>query len=82
MPTVLRERGFQIRIYTNDHEPMHVHAVKGGDVVVINLGDEDDLPYVRENHGLKPAEVRLALEIVTAHQAFLIEEWRRIHDES
>lgn len=28
MPTVLRERGFPVRIYSDDHEPMHVHVIQ------------------------------------------------------
>jgi hypothetical protein len=27
MVTVLRSHGFRIVIYTNDHEPAHVHAI-------------------------------------------------------
>jgi hypothetical protein len=28
VPTVLRERGFEVRIYTLDHPPPHVHVAK------------------------------------------------------
>ena len=30
MPTVLREQGFEVRIYTLDHPPPHVHVAKAG----------------------------------------------------
>jgi hypothetical protein len=29
MPTVLRKDGFEFMIYTDDHEPAHVHVFKG-----------------------------------------------------
>ena len=34
MPTILRFRGFNIVIYTDDHNPAHVHAFgKGAEVI-------------------------------------------------
>jgi hypothetical protein len=30
MPTVLRDEGFEVRIYTSDHPPPHVHVAKAG----------------------------------------------------
>jgi hypothetical protein len=30
MVTVLREGGLRVRIYTDDHEPAHVHVVGDG----------------------------------------------------
>jgi len=37
MPTVLREEGFEVRIYTLDHPPAHVHVAKAGAIVRIDL---------------------------------------------
>ena len=37
MPTVLREDGFEVRIYTFDHPPPHVHVAKAGAIVRIDL---------------------------------------------
>ena len=37
MPTVLREDGFEVRIYTLDHPPPHVHVAKAGAIVRIDL---------------------------------------------
>lgn len=66
-------------IYINDHEPMHVHVFKAEGEVVINLGDEDTAPVVRENIGMRAKDERRALEIVGENQEFLMAEWRRIH---
>jgi len=74
MPQVHRERGFAIYIYTHDHLPRHVHALKSGGVVIINL---DDLS-IRSIKSMKPAEVRLALEIVAEHREHLIHRWDEI----
>jgi hypothetical protein len=91
MPTAHRENGFDFRFYSNDHVPMHAHAVHGGKVCVFFLGaieervDEDDNTYIavleapgiRENRGMKPANVRRALQIVTANQTKLIHVWEQ-----
>lgn len=37
MPTIIREGGYEIRIYTLDHVPPHVHVAKAGAVVKIDL---------------------------------------------
>ena len=79
MPTLLRQDGFAVRIYTNDHEPMHVHVFRAEGEVVINLNDANMPPFVRENIGMRARDERHALEIVGDNQEFLIAQWRRIH---
>jgi hypothetical protein len=37
MPTVIREDGFEVRIYTLDHPPPHVHVATAGAIVRIDL---------------------------------------------
>ena len=50
MPTVLRFRNYDVRIYFRDHPPAHVHVVGPGWVVVINLADM----AIREIENLPP----------------------------
>lgn len=75
MPTVLRIDGLRVVIYPNDHSPAHVHVIGPGWVVVITLARPD----VREAIGCNEANARRALDLVTYHQAALIEAWRRYH---
>jgi len=63
MPTVLREGGFEVVIYTNDHPPTHVHVFNTDGEAIINLGDEDTLPSLREVIGMKKKDVRKAFAI-------------------
>ena len=37
MPTLIRGDGYEVRIYTLDHPPPHVHVAKAGAVVKIDL---------------------------------------------
>ena len=78
MPTVLRINGFSIVIYTDDHEPMHVHVFKQGQIVV-NLGDEKTRVSLRENKGMSRRDERQALIIVGENQDFLQAKWREFY---
>lgn len=79
MPTVLRQRGFEVIIYTHDHKPAHVHVFSADGEVTINLGDETVPPSVRDNVRMRKKDERRALRIVIEHQAYLRQEWRRLH---
>jgi len=37
MPTLLIYDGFKFFFYANEHEPKHVHVIKGGDFAKIEL---------------------------------------------
>lgn len=52
MPTIFILFGFRFLFYANDHEPIHVHVVKGNISAKFLL---DPVEMV-ENHGLKPSE--------------------------
>ena len=79
MATILKEDGFSIRIWSNDHLPRHVHVFKGDGECVINLQGTDSLPELREFYGMKRKEVAKAIQLVYKHQEKLIEAWIKIH---
>lgn len=80
MPTVLRQNGFKVRIYTNDHPPSHVHVFKGKGELVFYLGSESEAPrMVKELSPMNPSDARLARAIVREQQQYLLGEWRKIH---
>ena len=79
MPTVHQEDGFDFMIYTFDHEPAHVHVFKGGEEVVINLGDAENGPSIRDNKDMKKKNAKKATRIAESRQNFLLEKWEEIH---
>lgn len=86
MPKVFTERGFEFWIYPNDHPPAHSHVIrgrkKGGgkkSEVLIYLGDERAVPSLRENRGMRKADVRKALGIACRRQDELLAAWRNIY---
>lgn len=75
MPTVLRQDGFEFVIYTNDHEPMNVHAYKGNGEAKIELSPVAVVGVWE----MKKSDARKAKRIVAENQDYLIQKWREIH---
>ena len=60
MPTIFILFGFIFKFYSNDHEPMHVHVIKGKTKAKFSL-----FPVVLiENQGLKPSELKLVESVI------------------
>jgi hypothetical protein len=76
VPTVLRANGFEIRIFTNDHKPAHVHGYKAGDDAKVEIAG--NVPILATTTMSKRATADL-LAIIEANLAHLQAEWRRIH---
>jgi Domain of unknown function (DUF4160) len=81
MPTILREQGFRVVIYPNDHLPSHVHVFKGSGEVRIELGNEESDPRLMTITGqISDKDVVKALYLVKENQAKLLAKWREIHE--
>ena len=83
MPTIIRQGGFRIVIYPNDHVPAHVHVLKGDGGVRIDLGSIEPLlsPSLMSVTGkISDKDVAKALWLVREHQIELLEKWSEIHD--
>ncbi len=79
MPTVLRTNGHRFMIFTDDHEPAHVHVFRAGNVAVFVLHCPDGPPELREQKGFRLREAHRIQKMLEAHIDYLCEEWKRIH---
>lgn len=75
MPTIIRQGGFEIRVYTRDHFPAYAHCFKAGAELIVNL----DPLEIRENNGMSSADERMAVSIVAENRDILLAAWGRIH---
>ena len=78
MVTIYRSHGLSIVIFTDDHEPAHVHVFGDGHVK-INLIGGDGRPELVLARDMKRAVIRRAMQIVIDNQAAFLERWRDIH---
>lgn len=79
MVTVHRAFGFRFVIFTNDHEPAHVHVFGQGGEAKINLLSPEGLVWVV---GISRADIRRIVEEVRNQRDVLLTEWRNIHEHS
>jgi hypothetical protein len=70
MPTLLIYDGFKFFFYANEHEPKHVHVMKGGDFAKIELSSLN----VVDNY-MKPKDIKKALLIVESHRDEFERRW-------
>jgi Domain of unknown function (DUF4160) len=79
MPTVLAFRGLDVRIYTNDHQPAHVHVVGRSCEARFQLNCPGGPVELAENFGFSRREIRQILEFLAENLELLCAAWRRIH---
>ena len=77
MPTVFEIFGLRFFFFSDDHDPVHVHVVKGDDEAKIAVMPEIELVY---NHGLKVQDVKRALKLVKMYKEEIIAAWNEYHD--
>lgn len=56
MPKVRELEGFRFIIYPDEHMPSHIHVIKAGEEVAIELGNENEPPDLRENRGMRTSD--------------------------
>ena len=76
MPTLIREAGFEVRIYTLDHPPPHVHVARAGAIVKIELATHHAVEIVG---AITDRDVRRAERLVATHADLLRSEWEKLH---
>lgn len=77
LPTVLnkREHGFDVRIYTKDHMPAHVHVFNGENEAKVSLEPVE----IMDNWGFGNRDIKNILELVLEHHARLLQVWDTYH---
>lgn len=75
MVTVHRAHGLRFIIYTQDHQPAHIHVRGPEGEARINLLTG----RLMTNFGLSAPDVRRAVAEVMDQQERLLAEWERIH---
>lgn len=78
MPTIFILFGFRFMFYANDHEPLHIHVVKG------NISAKFLLEPVElvENNGLKPSEIKMAEAVIEENREVIAEHWNKFFNKS
>jgi len=77
MAVVALVDGYEVRVYTRDHPPPHVHVHKGSARIKISIGPE--VAYMSHKGSPTTRELRRAIDLVADHVTDCLELWRRYH---
>lgn len=72
MPTLFEIFGLRFFFFSNEHEPIHVHAENGDGKIKIQVSPTIELV---ENKGMKPKDVKKALGIVKLYKSEIENSW-------
>lgn len=75
MPELLRLFGLRFLFYANDHEPLHVHVVKGKGAITAKARFSLFPVELTENHGLSHSELKMAEAIIEENKDLFAERW-------
>ena len=78
MVTIYRAHGLRVIIFTDDHEPAHMHVFGDGQAK-INLVGPDGVPTLVKAEGMKVNDLRRAMQIVRDQQEQFLSKWREFH---
>ena len=73
MPEIIRILGFIIKFYSTDHEPIHVHIIKGNSEVIIEVSEDGVI--LRDNYGMKPKDLKTAEKLALEYKELIIKTW-------
>lgn len=77
MPTIFKLFGFAFLFYANDHEPIHVHVVKGKQRAKFSI-----FPVTLiENIGLNASELKMVEAVIEENQEVIAEHWNRFFNQ-
>ena len=77
MPTVLYIFGLRFYFYSDEHLPIHIHVKNGDGKAKINAVTLE----LMENNGIKPMDIKKAIDIVKQYQDEIIRAWNEYFDE-
>jgi len=78
MPTVFIFFGLKFMFYSNDHEPVHIHVIKGkGKTKEFAIYQVIPNIALLENKGLKSNELKIAEMVIDENKEIIIENWNR-----
>jgi hypothetical protein len=76
---VFEKDGFKFVIFSDDHDPAHVHVKKAGNMVKIKLNTGNGLKILSIYGDMKTPEIAKARKLTAKYNAFLLEKWNEIH---
>ena len=83
MPLLFTFFGLRFMFYSNDHEPIHVHVVKGKGKIKENA-KFTMMPEITlvENNGLQSNEIKMAEMVIEENKELIFEKWNEFFNKN
>lgn len=75
MPELLRLFGLRFLFFSNDHEPLHIHVVKGSGKLAAKAKFTLFPVELIENQGLSKSELKMAEAVIEENKDLFAERW-------
>lgn len=75
MPELLRLFGLRFLFFSNDHEPIHVHVVKGSGKIAAKANFTLFPVTLVDNQGLSASELKMAEAVIEENKDLFAERW-------
>jgi len=83
MPTLFIFFGLRFRFYSNDHDPVHIHVVKGkGKIKEYAIYQVIPDIVLLENKGLKSNELKIAEMVIDENKEIIVDNWNRFFNKN
>lgn len=83
MPLLFIFFGLRFMFYSNDHEPIHVHVIKGkGKTKKSAKFNIEPQVILTENRGLQPNELKLAEMVIDENRELIAEKWNEFFNKN
>lgn len=79
MATVHRERGFTFHVFSNDHQPAHIHVKKDDGEIKIDICDESEVDLLCVKAKMSNSNIEKALDIAESNLKKFRTKWERYH---
>lgn len=79
MASVHRERGFTFHIYSNDHQPAHIHVKKNGGEIKIDITDKEEVQLICVTAKMSNSDINKALDIAEDNLTEFRTKWEEHH---
>ena len=78
MPELFRQYGFAFLFFSHEHEPIHVHVIKGDAHAKFTI----DPVQLVHNDGMKQSELKLVESIIEENQEVIAEHWNKFFNKT
>jgi hypothetical protein len=81
MPTIFMFFGLRFVFFSNDHEPVHVHVIKGKTTELATFQVIPDVKVLK-NNGMAPHELKVAEGIIEENKEVIIAAWNNFFNKN